>query len=172
MILQGRFCGKVRSGHKGSRAVSRMRLISARRCTTECFAIAKERALLRFVNCWSMTGAFRRRSLRSGTGPGRNCGPDFRGISGTPCITRSAAERDGRQCPVLRHPSDRRGTGHWSAALWLRGLLRRPTSGSSIRRRSPRRRGRASPIRSVLFALDDLVQSAGGRSRFAAAMDR
>ena len=43
-----------------------LRLITTRRCTTECFAMAGERALLRFVNGWSMTGAFRRRSFRSG----------------------------------------------------------------------------------------------------------
>ena len=44
-----------------------LRLITTRRCTTECFAMAgEERALLRFVNGWSMTGAFRRRSFRSG----------------------------------------------------------------------------------------------------------
>lgn len=109
MILQGRFCGKVRSGYKGVRIVSMLRLKSPRRCTTGCFAIARERALLRFVNCWSMTGAFRRRPLRSG--PRCDCGPNFRSISRVPCITRSAAERDGGQDPVLRHPSDRRGTG-------------------------------------------------------------
>ena len=66
MILPSSFYGKVRSGHKGVRIVSMLRLITTRRCMTECFAMAGERALLRFVNCWSMTGAFRRRSFRSG----------------------------------------------------------------------------------------------------------
>lgn len=66
MILQGSFYGTVRSGHKGVRIVSMRRLITTRRCMTECFAMAGERTLLRFVNCWNMTGAFRRRSFRSG----------------------------------------------------------------------------------------------------------
>lgn len=119
MILQGRFCEKVRNGYKGVRIVSMLRLTTARRCTTGCFAMAGKRALLRFVNCWSMTGVFRRRSFRSG--PRRDGGRDFRGISGTPCITRSAAERDGGQGPVPR-PSDGRGTGRWSAGAQVSGV--------------------------------------------------
>jgi len=84
VILQGSFYGTVRSGHKGVRIVSMRRLITTRRCMTECFAMAGERALLRFVNCWSMTGVFRRRSFRSG--PRRDGGRVIsRGIQGTPC---------------------------------------------------------------------------------------
>jgi len=49
--LQGNFYEKVRSGHKAVRVVSVLRLITTRRCTTECFAMAGERTLLRFVNC-------------------------------------------------------------------------------------------------------------------------
>jgi len=49
--LRDRFGGKVRSGYKGSRSLSRLRLISAKPCTTECLAIARGKALLRFVNC-------------------------------------------------------------------------------------------------------------------------
>jgi len=86
VILQGSFYGTVRSGHKGVRIVSMRRLITTRRCMTECFAMAGERALLRFVNCWSMTGAFRRRSFRSG--PCRDGGRVIsRGIQGTPCCS-------------------------------------------------------------------------------------
>jgi hypothetical protein len=66
VILPGSFYGKVRSGRKDVRIVSMLRLITTRRCTTEAFTMAGERASLRFVNCWSMTGAFRRRSFRSG----------------------------------------------------------------------------------------------------------
>lgn len=86
MILQGSFYGTVRSGQKGVRIVSMRRLITTRRCMTECFAMAGERALLRFVNCWNMTGAFRRGSFRSG--PRRDGGRVIsRGIQGIPCCS-------------------------------------------------------------------------------------
>jgi hypothetical protein len=49
--MPGRFGGKVRSGYKGNRTVSRLMLISVKRCTTACLAIARGKALLRFVNC-------------------------------------------------------------------------------------------------------------------------
>ena len=60
MILPDRFGGKVRRGCKGGRTVSGLRLITVRWCTTECLAMAREGAFPRFVNCWSMSGAFRR----------------------------------------------------------------------------------------------------------------
>jgi hypothetical protein len=39
------------SGYKDSRTVSRLMLTSVRPCATECFAMAGQRALLRFVIC-------------------------------------------------------------------------------------------------------------------------
>ena len=52
-------------GYQGSRTVSRLRLMSLRRRTTGCSAMARQGALPRFVNCSSMTGGFRRRSRAS-----------------------------------------------------------------------------------------------------------
>ena len=97
-----------------------LRLITARRCTTGCFAMAGERALLTFVNCWSMTGAFSRRSFRSG--PRRDGGRDFRGILGAPCITRSCGEARWWSGPGLASPSDGRGTRRWSAGAQVSGV--------------------------------------------------
>jgi len=50
MMLRGGFCRKM-SGYKDSRPLSRLMLTSFRRCATECFAMAGQRVLLRFVNC-------------------------------------------------------------------------------------------------------------------------
>ena len=50
MILRGGFCRQM-SGYKDSLTVSRLLLTSFRRCATECFAMAGQRVLLRFVNC-------------------------------------------------------------------------------------------------------------------------
>lgn len=98
MILQGSFYGTVRSGHKGVRIVSMRRLIITRRCMTEGFAMAGERALLRFVNCWSMTGVFRRRSFRSG--PRRDGGRVIsRGVQGTPCCSMAGTATALRRMP-------------------------------------------------------------------------
>jgi hypothetical protein len=50
MILRGGFCREM-SGYGDSEIVSRLMLIGFRRCATECFAMAGQRVLLRFVNC-------------------------------------------------------------------------------------------------------------------------
>jgi len=50
MILRGGFCWKM-SGYKDSWTISMLMLTSFRRCATECFAMAGQRVLLRFVNC-------------------------------------------------------------------------------------------------------------------------
>jgi hypothetical protein len=100
VILQGRFCDKVRSGYKGVRMVSMLRLTTARRCTTGCFAMAGERALPRFVNCWSMTGVFRRRS--KGVGP--RAGQRERRSAACPSVVYRRGRNSRYQLGNLCHP--------------------------------------------------------------------